>query len=58
MEIDMNTAVLASRVYATLREHFFVGNAPGDKAEADGGEVIAAIRAAIVGYVDETIRTS
>jgi hypothetical protein len=56
MDVDINTAVLASRIYATLRERFFVGSRPGDETEADGGEVIAAIRGAVVGYLDETFR--
>jgi hypothetical protein len=58
MDVDINTAVLASRIYATLREQFFVGKRPGDKTEADGGEVIATIRKAIVSYMDETFRAS
>ncbi len=56
MDIDINTAVLASRIYAEVRERFFVGIRPSDESEADGGEVIAAIRGAIVSYMDETFR--
>ena len=55
MKIDVNSVVLAARVYAALRERFFIGNAPGNSAEADGGEVLAAIRDAIVNYVEEQI---
>jgi hypothetical protein len=58
MDVDINTAVLASRVYASLRERFFVGQQPGDETEADGGEAIATIRKAIVSYMDETFRAS
>jgi hypothetical protein len=43
MEIDVNSVVLAMGVYATLHERFFIANAPGDPAEADGGKVLAAI---------------
>ena len=57
MDVDINTAVLASRVYAALREKYFVGKRPGDEREADGGEVIAAIRGAVVSYLDETFRS-
>ena len=56
MDLDINTAVLASRVYAELREQFFVGRRAGDETEADGGEVIAAIRKTIVNYMNETFR--
>jgi hypothetical protein len=55
MEIDVNSVVLATRVYAALHERFFIGNARRDSAEADGGEVLAAIRDAIVNYVEEQI---
>ncbi len=55
MELDVNSLVLATRVYAALRERFFVGHASGDTAEADGGEVLATIRGAIVSYVREEI---
>jgi len=27
MEIDVNSVILATRVYAALRERFFIGNA-------------------------------
>jgi hypothetical protein len=50
--------VLATRVYAALRERFFVGHASGDTAEADGGEVLATIRGAIVNYMEEQIGPS
>ena len=55
MEIDVNSVVLAARVYAALSGRFFLANASGDKAEADGGEVLAAIRGAIINYVEEQI---
>jgi len=55
MKIDVNSVVLAARVYAALRERFLIGNAPGTSAEADGGEVLAAIRDAIVNYMEEQI---
>jgi hypothetical protein len=55
MEIEVNSFVLATRVYAALRERFFVGHACGDTAEADGGEVLAIIRGEIVNYVEEQI---
>ncbi len=55
MAIDVNSAVLATRIYAALRERFFVGNSSGDTAEADGGEVLATIRGAIVSYLKEEI---
>jgi len=29
MEIDVNSVVLATRVYAALRGRFFIGSAPG-----------------------------
>jgi hypothetical protein len=47
--------VLATRVYAALRERFFIGTAPRNSAEADGGEVLGTIRDAIVNYVEEQI---
>ena len=53
MDIDVNTVVLAARVYAGLRERFFIADVCADKAEADGGEVIATIRRSIVDYVNE-----
>ena len=56
MEIDVNSVVLATRVYAALRERFFIGNAPRDSAEADGGEVLAAISGAIVSYLEPSCR--
>lgn len=55
MKIDINSVVLAARVYAALRERFFIGNAPRNSAEADGGEVLATIRDAIVNYAEEQI---
>jgi hypothetical protein len=58
MEIDVNSVVLAARVYAALRERFFIGNTPRDSAEADGGEVLANIRGAIVNYLEEQIGAS
>ena len=58
MEIDVNSMVLATRVYAAVRERFFVGHASGDTAEADGGEVLATIRGAIVNYMEEQIGPS
>jgi hypothetical protein len=58
MEIDINSVVLATRVYAALRERFFIGNARRDAAEADGGEVLATIRDAIVNYAEEQIGAS
>ena len=58
MEIDVNSVVLAMRVYSALRERFFIGNTPGDPAEADGGEVLAAIRGAVVNYLEEQIGAS
>jgi hypothetical protein len=53
--IDVKSAVLAARVYAALRERFFVGNASRDPAEVDGGEVLAIIRGAIVSYLEEEL---
>jgi hypothetical protein len=58
MEVNVNTVVLAARVYAALRERFFIADACGDSADADGGEVIATIRGAIVDYIDETFGAS
>ena len=58
MEIDVNSVVLATRVYGALRERFFIGNAPRDSAEANAGEVLAAIRGAIVNYLEEQIGAS
>lgn len=58
MEVEVNTIVLAARVYAALRERFFIAGHCGDKADADGGEVIATIRAAIVNYVNEIVGAS
>jgi hypothetical protein len=58
MEIDVNSVVLARRVYAALRQHFFIGNAPRDSAEADGGGVLAAIRGAILNYLEEQMGAS
>ena len=58
MEIDVNSVVLGMRIYAALRERFFVGNAPGDSSEADGGEVLASIRGVIVNYLEEQIGAS
>jgi hypothetical protein len=55
MEIDVNSVVLATRVYVALRERFFIGIAP---IEADGGEVLDAIRGTIVNYVEEQIGIS
>jgi hypothetical protein len=58
MEIDVNSVVLAMRVYAALHERFFIANSAGDSAEADGGQVLAAIRGAIVTYLEEQIGAS
>jgi len=55
MEIDVNSVVLATRVYSAVRERFFVAKASGDTEEADGGEVLAAIRDEIVDYLEEQI---
>jgi hypothetical protein len=55
MEIDVNSVILATRVYAALRERFFIGDSPSNSAEADGGEVLAAIRGTIVTYVEEQV---
>jgi hypothetical protein len=55
MEIDVNSTILATRIYAAVRERFFLGNACGDRSEGDGGEVLAVIRGAIVNYVNEQI---
>jgi hypothetical protein len=53
MEIDINSVILAARVYARLRERFLIADMSSAKTEADGGEVIATIRGAILTYVDE-----
>ena len=53
MQIDVNSVVLGTRIYAALRERFLVVSASGDTAEADGGEVLATIRGVIVKYVEE-----
>jgi hypothetical protein len=58
MEVDVNTVVLAARVYTALRERFFIADVCGNTADADGGKVIATIREAIVDYVDETFGTN
>ena len=58
MEIEVNSVVLATRVYAALRERFFIRDTPKDSAEADGGKVLATIRDAIVNYVEEQIGAS
>lgn len=58
MEIDVNSVVLGMRIYAALHERFFIANAAGDPTEADGGEVLAAIRGAIVTYLEEQIGAS
>jgi len=58
MEIDVNSVVLATRVYAALHERFFIANAPRDSVEADGGEVLAVIRDAIVNYLEGQIGAS
>ena len=58
MEIDVNSVVLSLRIYAALRNRFFIGNAPGDSAEADGGEVLATVRGEIVNYLEEQIGAS
>ena len=55
MKIDINSVVLATRVYTALRERFFIGNAPKDSSEAVGGDVLSTIRDAIVDYVEEEI---
>ena len=55
MQIDVNSIVLAARVYAALHERFFVANASGETAEADGGDVLATIRGAVLNYVEEQI---
>ena len=53
MEIDVKSVILSTRVYAALRERFFIGHAAADTVEADGGEVLATIRDMIVHYVQE-----
>ena len=53
MEVDVNSVVLAARLYASLRERFFVANGQGDQAEADGGAVMTTLRETIIAYVDE-----
>ncbi|HUN90136.1 MAG TPA: hypothetical protein VMU28_15155 [Terriglobales bacterium] len=55
MQVDVNSVVLATRIYAALHERFFIGNASGESAEADGGEVLGAIRGAIVYYVEQQL---
>ena len=55
MEIDVNSVGLSMRVYAALRERFFVAKAHGNSTEADGGEVLSTIQSAIVNYLEEQI---
>jgi hypothetical protein len=55
MEVEVNSVVLAARIYSAVREKFFICNGAGDQADADGGDVIATIRGAILTYVDEAI---
>jgi len=55
MEVDVNSIVLAARVYSALHGKFFIADASGGSAEADGGEVMTTIRNAILAYVDDAL---
>ncbi len=55
MQVDVNSIVLAARIYAALHGKFFIADANGASNEADGGEVMTAIRNSIVAYVDDTL---
>jgi hypothetical protein len=55
MEVDVNSVVLAARIYAALRGKFFIANVSGTDSEADGGEVMSTIRNSIVAYVDDAL---
>jgi len=55
MQVDVNSIVLAARIYSALHGRFFISDVSGGKAEADGGEVMSAIRNSIVAYVDDAL---
>lgn len=55
MQVDVNSIVLAARIYSALQGRFFISDGSGKHAHADGGEVMNTIRESIVAYVDETL---
>jgi len=54
MQVDVNSIVLAARIYSALHGQFFITDVSDSNIEADGGKVMAAIRNSIIAYVDET----
>ncbi len=55
MEVDVNSVVLAARVYAALHGRYFITDVNGGSNEADGGEVMTTIRNSILAYVDDAL---
>ena len=55
MQVDVNSIVLAARIYSALHGRFFIGDVNGATREADGGEVMATIRNSILAYLDDAL---
>ena len=55
MQVDVNSVVLAARIYSALHGRFFIADVNGTPGEADGGEVMATIRNSILAYVDDAL---
>jgi hypothetical protein len=55
MQVDVNSVVLAARIYSALHERFFIAEVSGATGEADGGEVMTTIRNSILSYIDEGV---
>jgi hypothetical protein len=58
MQVDVNSVVLAARIYAALHGKFFIANTNGASVEADGGEVLATIRNSVLAYMDDALFSS
>lgn len=55
MQVDVNSIVLAARIYSALHGKFFIADTNGATIEADGGDVMTTIRNSIVAYVDDAL---
>jgi len=55
MQVDVNSVVLAARIYSALHGRFFIADGSGAAREADGGEVMTTIRNSILAYVDDAL---
>ena len=55
MQVDVNSVILAARIYAALHGRYVITDGKGKTDEADGGEVMTAIRNSILAYIDDAL---